>query len=105
MPGSRVSFYFDGRIGRAPASPQLATEIERIITETRDAVVGLLDADSVHIAAQIIVSRDDLDELMSKIPAAAELFYGPFPAADDDGDRAVTVTLPDQDGIVRRHPY
>jgi hypothetical protein len=33
------------------------------------------------------------------------VFYGATPDRENDGTHAVTVTLPDADGIVRPHPH
>lgn len=103
--GSVVSFYFDERIRKLPKSPQLAADIERIIAETGDAVVGVLGEDGVKIDVEIVVSRDDLADFMSRLPSSSQVFYGAFPGRDDDGMPAVTVTLPDRDGVTRSHPH
>jgi hypothetical protein len=104
-PGCVVTFYFDDQLQRSPMSAQLATEIENIIAETGDAVVGFLGEHAVRLTSEVVVSRDDLAEFMASVPPATELFYGASPGRDDDGTRAITVTLPDADGIVRRHPH
>jgi len=104
-PGSVTSFYFDARIRRARYSPQFVTDVESIIVKAGDAFVGALGEDGIEINAEIVVSRDDLMETMSTIPRSSELFYGAFPARDNDGAAAVTVTLPDRDGVVRAHPH
>jgi hypothetical protein len=31
--------------------------------------------------------------------------FGAFPGRDDDGERALTLPLPDADGVVRPHPH
>jgi len=103
--GSVVSFYFDDRIRMSPTSPQLSAEIEKIIEVTGDAVVGVVRGAGVEIEAEIVVSGDDLAEFMSTVPSPSLIFYGAFPGRDNDGTRAVTVTLPDADGIVRSHRH
>lgn len=104
-PGSVVSFYFDERIRSASYSPQLGTDIAKVIDDTGDAVVGVLGEDGIEIHVDIVVSGDDLAEVMAATSPASRVFYGSFPSRDDDGMRAVTVTLPDRDGIVRGHPH
>jgi hypothetical protein len=34
-----------------------------------------------------------------------QLYFGPFPARDNDGQSAITLVLPDKDGVVRQHPH
>lgn len=104
-PGSIVSLYFDDRIRRSKKSPQLAMAVEKIIAETGDAIVGVLGEDGFHLNAETVVTRGELPELMSSISETADVFYGAFPARDNDGARAITVTIPDRDGIVRHHPH
>ena len=104
-PGSVISFYFDGRIRKTADQTALVADVEAIIAEMGDAVVGALGADGVEINMEVVVSRDDLAEVLSSIGPVPQLFYGAFPARDDDGMVAVTVTLPDADGIVRAHPH
>jgi len=104
-PGSVTSFYFDGRIRRARPSPAVVADIEKIIAEAGDAVLGTLREDGIGIAGETIVSSGDLRETLSTIDPSTEVFYGAFPGRDDDGVAAVTVTLPDRDGVVRAHPH
>ena len=104
-PGSLVSFYFDGRIKHEPYSAVARATIERIICEEREAVVGYLQEAGPRIEVQIVAGPAELDELAPNLIASSSVFYGAFPARDNDGVRAVTIVLPDEDGIVRRHPY
>ena len=103
--GSLVSFYFDDRIRRASITPERRAEIEKVIADDGDAVVGVLGEDVLKIAAEIVVSSDDLTEFLGQVPAIVSVFYGAFPGRDDDGVHAITVTLPDSDGGVRGDPY
>lgn len=104
-PGSVVSFYFDGRIRNALYSPELRSIIERIITETGDAVLGLLNKDGLHIDDEIVAGSNGIIEFAAGLSSETHIFYGAFPARDNDGVKAVTITLPDLDGIVRPHPH
>jgi hypothetical protein len=104
VPGSVVSFYFDERIRRAEYSPLVQYEIEKIITSTGDAFVGVL-ADANQIGGTIVVGIEDLVEFGATIADRSKIFFGAFPARDNDGEAAVTVTLPDEDGVVRGHPH
>jgi hypothetical protein len=104
-PGSVVSFYFDGRIRRAPYTARVKADIEKIISETGEAVVGILGNDGLHIEAQIIVGSEDLADFTQDLQASSEVFCGVFPGRDNDGVRAVTITLPDNDWIGGPHPH
>jgi hypothetical protein len=104
-PGSQVSFYFDGRIHVAPASPDAAGPMKRIIAETGDVVAGVLASDDLHLDMQVISGPTEVDEFIAAVGDSEHLFYGPFPSSDDDGVNAITMVLPDLDGVVRPHPY
>ena len=104
-PGSVVSFYFDDRIRKSRYTPELITEIQSSIQETGEVVVGFLATDLIHIEASVVVSHDELVELMSSLTSSVELFYGVFPARDNDGVSAITLQLPDLDGVTRSHPH
>jgi hypothetical protein len=103
-PGSLVSFYFDERIRKVILSPSVRSEIEQISARDGDAVVCVLE-DDIHIRVDFPSGPLDLDEFASTVGPGATVFVGAFPARDNDDVRAVTVTLPDADGIVRPHPY
>ncbi len=104
-PGSVVSFFFDGRLGPQVASPDLHQRLLRIIERTGDVVVGLLDVDGVSINVEFAAGPTDLAEWTDTLGFGSTVFVGAFPARDDDGGRAVTLTLPDADGVVRAHPH
>jgi hypothetical protein len=103
-PGSVVSFYFDGRIRRAPDSSVFRADVEKIIAVTGDAMVGALTPGGILIDARIVSGPSDLADELTDLRATM-FFYGAFPARDNDGVRAVTVQIPDEDGIVRAHPH
>ena len=104
-PGSVVSFYFDDRIRHASYSPELRSTLEGIIISTGDVVLGHLQEDGLHLEVEFVDNPLELEESLASLGIGARLFYGPFPARDDDGVHAVTVVLPDEDGIVRQHPH
>jgi hypothetical protein len=104
-PGSVVSFYFDQRIECTFYSPVVKSRVERIMLETGEAIIGLLRQDDLHIDVEVITGHDELISFESRIVSNSRVFFGVFPARDNDGIRAVTITLPDIDGIIRAHPH
>jgi hypothetical protein len=104
-PGSVVSFYFDGRFQNAIYSSELRTNLEKVFSESGNIVLGVLGEDGLHLK---VAFADYLEELKAVLPEfnfGVRLYYGAFPGRDNDGIRAVTVILPDEDGIVRAHPH
>jgi len=104
-PGSAVSFYFDNRIQNVLYSPELKPELEKIITQEREVVFGVLREDHLHIDVEFVGGPRHLAEITDVLDSSITVFYGAFPARDNDGVRAVTIVLPDADGVVRRHPH
>jgi hypothetical protein len=103
-PGSVVSFYFDERIRKVTLSPSVRFEVEQTSMRDGDSVVGVLE-DEIHIRVEFVSGPQGLEEFASTLSPGAAVFAGAFPDRDNDGVRAVTVTLPDADGIVRGHPH
>jgi hypothetical protein len=103
-PGSVVSFYFDGRIMAGRYSPEVKATMKRLVALNHEVLVGTI-ADQVEINMEIISGPKELEEYAPSIALAPLVFYGEFPGRDSDGIRAVTLTLPDADGIVRAHPH
>ena len=104
-PGSVVSFYFDRRIQRATLDDDVAGQILDLVAQHGDVVVGLMSEDDLEIVVDLVAGPNELSELGSKIRAGEPVFFGVFPARDNDGLGAVTLTLPDADGVVREHPH
>jgi hypothetical protein len=104
-PGSSVSFYFDDRIRRMELVPQIAEQILRFAAEEGDAVVGRLGADGIEIEVQYVAGPNDLEDIAESLVPGEQVFFGRYPARDNDTVRAVTLDLPDSDGVVRPHPH
>jgi len=100
-----VSFYFDGRIQRAPYSPDLLPRVEHLISKDVDIVVGVLALDHVSIDVDFLSSPEEVAERLSNLDCMSTIFFGFFPARNNDGVTAVTIDLPDSDGVVRPHPH
>ena len=105
LPGSAVSFYFDDRIQAVQYSPQFKPAMEKIIAETRCVVVGLLGHDGLRLDVEYVESAGELAEVTANFDSTTLFFFGEFPGRDNDGVRAVSVVLPDEDGVVRPHPH
>ena len=104
-PGSSVSFYFDDRIKPTELVPQVAEEILRLAAEDGDAVVGRLSPGGIEIEVQFVTGPSDLGEIATSLVPGERVFVGRFPARDSDDVRAVTLDLPDRDGVLRPHPH
>ena len=104
-PGSAVSFYFDDRIRRWAAVDDAAVAaVLDVVHASGEAVVGLLMPDGVTLDVEFVSGLGDLSDFVAgRTPG--ELFVGSYPARDDDGIHAVTLILPDRDGVVRCHPH
>jgi hypothetical protein len=104
-PGSTVSFYFDDRIAFVPYDGAAVLRILDLIATHGDAVVGVLHDSQLEISVAFVAGANELGEFAENLPPKSVVFVGAFPAADDDGHDAVTLSLPDRDGVVRRHPH
>src|SRR4029077_11325981 len=87
-PGSSVSFYFDDRIKRAPYSDDLRPAVEHVIDRDVDIVFGVLAADQVEIRVEFLSSSSELAEVTSDLNSSSQVFFGFFPARDNDGVNA-----------------
>jgi hypothetical protein len=67
--------------------------------------LGALKSDGITINMIISVEPSEFDDYDEEWNSAPFVFYGDFPGRDNDGVNAVTLTIPDKDGIVRTHPY
>jgi len=104
-PGSRVSFYFDGRLALQEYDNTVASEILEIVKVDGEAVIATPRTENIEMEVEFIACDNELRDFAAALPPGASVVYGRFPADDDDGVRAVTLDLPDRDGIVRPHPH
>jgi hypothetical protein len=104
-PGSCVSFYRDGRIRRAPYSDEVEIELIEYIVRDRDALLGWRLPGTPELHMEVVSAPMELSEFEVEAIAQGEVFYGASPGRDNDGVNAVTVLLPDADGVVRPHPH
>jgi hypothetical protein len=104
-PGSCVSFYRDGRIRRAPFSDEVGTELIEYIVRDRDALLGWRIPGTPELNMEVISGSVELSEFKAEAIAQGEVFYGASPGRDNDGVNAITVMMPDADGVIRPHPH
>jgi hypothetical protein len=110
-PGSVVSFYFDARITYCRYTPEVHERMLRLMRRQRDLgdsgeiVFGQLATDDLHINVDYPSTPEYLDEVTQTLGTHSWIYFGCFPGRDDDGSNAVTLTLPDLDGITRAHPH
>jgi hypothetical protein len=104
-PGSVVSFYFDERIEYLPLDDEATVRILEIASAEGSAVVGRLGPDSLEIIVDYVSGANELGEFVETVRHGEMVFVGAFPGRDDDGQNAVTFTLPDSDGVTRGHPH
>jgi hypothetical protein len=68
-------------------------------------VVGQVGIDGVELEVDFVGGPDELVEYAATLGSASRVYVGPFPGRDNDGRHAITVVLPDADGVTRAHPY
>jgi hypothetical protein len=103
-PGSSVSFYFDDRLSVGPFNDETLASLLAIIERDGNAVIGAVRDDEIEIKVDFPGSEEAAGEFVADHPDAT-LMHGSSPGRDNDGNRAVTLTLPDLDGVVRSHPH
>ncbi|WP_329310994.1 hypothetical protein [Streptomyces sp. NBC_01262] len=79
--------------------------ILRIAAEEYDCVVGVPGAEPGRLEVEFIAGAGELDEFEETLGDYSEVYVGSFPGRDNDGVRAITFTVPDEDGRVRAHPH
>jgi hypothetical protein len=75
-----------------------------IIERDGDAVIGAVRDDEMAIEVDFPGGEATVRQFVADHPDAT-LTHGSFPGRENDGTRAVTLTLPDSDGVVRSHPH
>lgn len=103
-PGSTVSFYFDERIASRRFDDDTVGLIFDIVQSSGEAVVGIPDADGLHVEVDFVCGLDDLTNFLGG-RSPERIIVGAYPARDNDGLDAITLDLPDPDGVVRQHPH
>jgi hypothetical protein len=104
-PGSALSFYFDDRIMQGPFDDDIAEQVIQFAADDGDAVLGRLRPEGLEILVDFVTNRPDLADLAKEFGPEEHVFYGRVPGRDNDSVNAVTLDLPDRDGVVRAHPH
>lgn len=104
-PGSEVSFYFDGRIRCTERPEEMAILAGLTIDARRECVIGALQENGFSVAVDFVTHVREVQEFLAEHSTAPLFFAGDFPAADNDGVAAITLIIPDKDGVTRRHPH
>jgi len=104
-PGSVISVYVDDQIAEVPYFEEGRATALGILEQVGEVCLGLLGADGLTIEMEFIAGLDDLAEFEETLGVKSRVFIGQFPARTDDGVTAVTMTVPDKDGVVRGHPH
>jgi hypothetical protein len=102
-PGSRVGFFFDDRLRRAPFSDSVEEELWSMATEAGEVLLGTERQGDPELD-MVLLDPSDFSEHLAEVRAGEVVFYGLFPAIEDDGVSAVSFIPPDQDGVVRPQP-
>jgi hypothetical protein len=89
---------------RPASTTRAAAALLRIAREDGDAVVGVHVPDALELNVEF-VSVHEVEQFAEQLTPGTIVVYGRFPAADEDGEHAVTLVLPDRDGVIRPHPY
>lgn len=103
-PGSVVSFYFDDRMCQVTERGELAGIVGDAIASCGECVVGVACDDGGVLDVDFVRSSEQLQEFLDEHALARMFVAGAFPGRDND-DGAVTIILPDVDGVVRAHPH
>lgn len=106
-PGSWVSFYFDSRIAKVTFDASARAALQAWAQRDIDAVLLTIVPDDFELDYWTIGGEQDLADLESDgdLNAGEEVYIGRYPGPDNDGTNAITIVLPDEDGVVRNHPY
>ncbi|MFC7480928.1 hypothetical protein ACFQX7_14080 [Luedemannella flava] len=104
-PGSCVSFYFDQRMRREVFTAEVELQLRRIVGDANEVVICQEGLDDPELDVELVYGFDELAEYTALLGDRSVIYFGPFPGRDDDGEAAITVVLPDSDGVVRAHPH
>lgn len=104
-PGSLVYFYADGRIARSWFGQHVRDAVEQALGDiVNGAYFGWLMADGLEIDMMDVSNMEELEEAHQENVGTKEFFYGTLPVPPG-APPVITLVVPDEDGVVRRHPH
>ena len=77
----------------------------KLLQTQRDVVAGVLDPRGLQFEVESLSGDEEVREYLDKVPPRSTLMYGAYPGRDNDGLQAITITIPDWDGVIRNHPH
>lgn len=93
--GSVISCYFDDRIRKSSWSISTRKEILDVVKATGDCVVAKPEVGTNILDVAFVAGENDIDEFFLEMTDGEVIFFGAFPARDDDGNDAVSWVVPD----------
>jgi hypothetical protein len=102
-PGSRVGFFFDHRIRRQPFTDEVEAELFDIAATTGEVLLGRERTDGPELHMDFLEASDIAEAVVALRPGDP-VYYGVFPAIEDDGLSCIAFTPPDEDGSTRPQP-
>ena len=103
--GSRVSFYFDSFFSISEPGENALQHIAESVAGKTELVVGFWPATGVRCDAVLLAPDETVEEFFNLQGDGGLLFWGDWPPAGPDSERAITRILVDADGVQRGHPY
>jgi hypothetical protein len=103
--GSVVSFYFDDRLRWSDDRAEIEEAARRWLDTTGSCVLAAPAEHGCRLDARDAADYEDVQEMIADLAPGSRVVCGPFPARDNDGVHAVTLQVPDADGVVRPHPH
>ena len=104
-PGSIACFYFDDRMTPYLWGAEARARILGLLPSAGEVVVCTAREDSPEMDVEFIAGPSGLEEFDEEIQPGAQVFIGDLSAAENDGINAVSLILPDRDGVTRGHPH
>jgi len=102
-PGSQVGFFFDDRIRRERFSERVREQMTDIVTTTGEVLLGREQTPGPELEMDFL-DHEELPERLADVLLDDVVYFGVFPAIDDDGVSALSYIPPDEDGQVRPQP-
>lgn len=100
LPGSSVSLYFDGRLKKSNWSAETSSEVLAVVAEKGECVVAAASMRGHELSPYFISGENDLMEFLGELATGSLVYFGPYPMRDNDGIRAVSFVVPDEQGRI-----